>query len=353
MKKVPQIALLFALMSSIVCCTKEHPKQIVPETAQTLSITTRSVDNQIMDAMRIYTFSESNRYFNKQLTPVRDGDKLTSAVGVGNWYISMVSAPASTALIAPVGGIAMEDMPLYIYEPTVVGGKSSNAPYIITSHSGRWGTPNYVTISADVQTTKSIMMGYNMAKVEIQIVQATPNFNISSTKNIVYLHNIPSTISYSGSLLPSKTAPDTLALPLRANLMLAIDSENDDLLKSNLIEFVIPAHQGSDFVETTPTDVTTQKMALTVQLEREDGTIFKQTVDVERVPLCNKTLRLQVKVTDMVQIIAVIGEKPWNTGDDTYVGGQFKVTEIGLGDKGFDEGKALDGGEATIIGKNN
>lgn len=152
-----------------------------------------------------------------------------------------------------------------------------------------------------------------VAKVELVIRKATPNFNLNGDHKIE-LHNVPSTLSYTGKLLPSKENPTVLSEPLKYPVRLKNSDAYTGFLEAETITFIIPAHQGTDFTSENPTDVTEQHMSITVDLERAGGgSRFTKTEVIDKVALCNRILRVIIEVNDGVKFETEV--LPWERVD--------------------------------------
>lgn len=254
--------------------------------------------------MRLFTFRNNNtlptdKMFYQELYEVtRDasGGKVTAKIETGSWNMALLSTPNGGNIIPPVAGTVMSLLPMYTYQPTINAGKSSDAHEIYLDNKV---TP---TITSGGNHTMAAQLNRTVAKVELIIEKATPNFNLSGT-HWIQLHNIPSTISYTGALLPNQTFPDTLASSLRAPITLQNDGTGW-YKGRDVISFIIPAHRGTDYTNAAPADTTTLKMNVTVNLERSSGTLFSEQFEIPYVAKQNKTLRVHITVDDGVMFVA-------------------------------------------------
>jgi hypothetical protein len=287
------------------CTTKSLEEDLNPGKNLSLSFETRSPESDVVDNMRLFSFyrggTNDKKLYRELLNLTRNNNVITTSHEAGNYYMSLVSAPFGTTIINPTPGTPlMEAMPMYTYAPSVnpLTHKSDNAAEIWFSNV------QLPTIIADNTHNVNVTMARNLAMVELIIVKASPSFSKTpTTPHTIKLHNIPAKISYTGALLPSKTLPDTLATPLQSRLTLADQAGATGFLESDTVRFLIPAHRGTDFTATNPTDVTTLKMKVSVDLERVGGgSRLTKTKEIPVVAMHNKILRVRITVDDGVEL---------------------------------------------------
>ncbi|MDR0765424.1 MAG: hypothetical protein LBF09_00600 [Odoribacteraceae bacterium] len=268
----------------------------------------------IIPATRLFAFNRKTgdtRFSEEILNLSRTATGLSARVKAGDWNIAMIApASASSTFLLPSGGKNMELTPLYKYVPTVdpLTGKSSNADELFNAREP-------VSIEVDRQTTISTRLDRNVAMIEIIINRATANFDKAATDHVIELHRVPSTISYTGALLPDRHSPDTLPDThfLRARVKLADHPTASGYLHSDTARFIIPAHRGGDFLVANPTDTTTLKMLLRVNLQRTGGSRFIKSKEIPLVTKCNRVLRVNVNVNDGIAFITEV--LPWENVD--------------------------------------
>lgn len=291
---------LTASLFTVFSCTDEYEKADKNHNFS-MEMSTRAGETvaELMPSMRLFTFYEgtpNDKKFREEVLNITwSNDKLTAQVEVGKWNMAMVSNPNGGTIIKPTTANVMSKLPLYKYEPTVSNGKSSDAHEIYLENKL---TPD---ITSGGSHTMSAQLNRTVAKVELIIRKTTPNFKLSAAggNHTIKLHNIPSTISYSGDLLPNKTAPDTLAAPLQAPIIL--EDAGNGSYKASTITFIIPAHRGDAYASANPIDTTLLKMNVTVDLERSGGSRFEKQVQIEKVAQCNRILRVYIDVNDGIE----------------------------------------------------
>ncbi|MDR2413535.1 MAG: FimB/Mfa2 family fimbrial subunit [Odoribacteraceae bacterium] len=301
---------ILLLWSIVVTCGRD--KNIEDENLS-YNLVLRATLNEVIPDIRLFAFHKQanvNRFGEEILNLHRSSDKISARVKEGNWDIAMISATSSTPILLPPGGKSMEETPLYRYTPVVdpATGKSSDADEIFI-------TREPVVISPSKESTLSARLDRNVAMVEVIIEHATANFNKAATDHRVELHRVPSTISYTGALLPNKNTPDTLTAEqfLRAPIKLQDHPTESGHLQSNVVRFLVPAHRGTDFSAANPVDTTTLKMLLTVNLQRTAGTRFIKSREIPVVARCNHVMRVRVNVNDGVSFTVEL--LPWSGYD--------------------------------------
>ncbi|MDR3118698.1 MAG: hypothetical protein LBU44_04660 [Mediterranea sp.] len=300
-RKTRLAKILMGVLSVSACliqsCTDDTDKASV-EHNFSLEFSTRAGEKtpDLVPHMRLFTSysgaPNDNIFYQEVLNVTRSANKLSASIEAGTWNLTLVSSNTDVPLIAPAGNVGMQNLPMYKYQPTVTGGKSSDAPEIFFQNKK---TP---LISQNVMNTMNVQLDRTVAKVELIVRRTTSNFKKTGSHRIL-LHNIPSTVTYNGGLYPNPVRPDTLPAPLQAPIQLESTS-NGYLKGTQTIEFIIPAHQGADFLNDTPVDTTKQKMNVTVELERLNGGRFVKQAVIPYVAKCNKILRVYIDVNDGV-----------------------------------------------------
>lgn len=326
-KRILVPAGIIAILTGIVWACAEDPnmERSTPPPSNNFSINLDTkAPGDIVSDMRLFTFYKDgakDRKFSRELLNItRNNNTLSTAVEIGNWYLSMVSVPAGTTLTSPTMTGPMESLPMFQYAPItdVVTGKSSSAPEIVFAHL------TLPTIVANQPTTASAQLTRNVALVELIVTKATPNFDLTSMEHRIELHDVPSTISYTGALLPSKTAPYKLATPLVSRLRLKDSPNAAGYLCADTVRFVIPAHVEYDNQGViSPNDTTTLKMSVSLDLVRLGGGVhFLKTKEIPLVAKANQVLRVNISVNDGVEFSTEC--LPWERTDiNTTVGEQY------------------------------
>lgn len=145
-------------------------------------------------------------------------------------------------------------------------------------------------------TVNSANVARNVAKVRVY-VESVRNIDPAREQNI-RLYKVPLGLDWEGKLLPSKTNPDTLALPLQGKLNFT--SRGDGTFRSDTMVFIIPAHRGTDFWNTdgtlnpNPTDLTTLQMDVGIDFRDGNGTVVRLRKTLPAVVRCNQILDVKL-----------------------------------------------------------
>lgn len=292
-------------LAALVSCQRDSLSESIGEEKTTnLKMEFENRDQRagsdIMNNMRIFTFFSASKLFGGELLNTEvSGNILTSPIKVGNWDAVLVSAPSGFSVGNVGSSQTAPGATLYQYSPVEASGRSSNAVELMTDYVS---LPT-VTTGGTISASSSLVR--NVAKVQIILNEVVGDVNLSSADNRVFLHHVPSKISYSGNLQPNAVAPDTLASPIYATLALI---EESGVIKNDTLSFIIPANKG-DLSGTT----STHKMKLSVQLRKNDGSLFKGVVQIPLVAKCNEILRVNLKANAGVEIDASV--HPWEVED--------------------------------------
>lgn len=145
-------------------------------------------------------------------------------------------------------------------------------------------------------TVNSANVARNVAKVRVY-VESVRNIDPAREQNI-RLYKVPLRLDWEGKLLPSKTNPDTLALPLQGKLNFT--SRGDGTFRSDTMVFIIPAHRGTDFwnadgtLNPNPTDLTTLQMDVGIDFRDGNGTVVRLRKTLPAVVRCNQILDVKL-----------------------------------------------------------
>ncbi|MDR2130720.1 MAG: hypothetical protein LBP56_06085 [Odoribacteraceae bacterium] len=307
MKKCSFIQGLFLVIFSIVSCVvidacrrdELHEKRTNPNLFLRMSAYDTPGYAEIIPDTRLFLFYKGTgndmRFRRELLNITRTSSHLSTRVEAGDWYLALVAPPRPSSLLLPRAGLDMAKTPLYKYDPTIdtLTGKSSNAEEIFIANAP-------VTIHENQETALATRLNRNIAMVEIIVRKATANFNKAAVDHTIELHHVPSTVSYTGALLPDKHAPDTLPATnyLRARVKLENHPTESGYLCADTVRFLIPAHRGSDFLAANPIDTITLKMLVRVNFQRTGGSRFIKSKEIPAVAKCNHILRVGINVND-------------------------------------------------------
>ena len=188
---------------------------------------------------------DDGRFKGKIVNLSRYPSRITARMTTGEWYLALIAAQDASFHFQRAD-VRMADTPLYTYTPTVdtAIGRSSDVKELFT-------TILPVTITENAETILLVRLDRNVAMVEVIVHKATANFDKAATAHVIALHHVPSTISYTGTLLPDKHTPDTLPAGqyLRVRVTLEEHPTENGYLRADTARFLLPAHRGSDFLD--------------------------------------------------------------------------------------------------------
>ena len=285
-----------------------------------MSFSTRAgeVGADLVPTTRLFNFRNDNggandkKFYQEVLNLKRTADKITATVEAGQWNMALVSTPYGGTIIAPEVGKHISQQPLYKYAPTYSEGtQTTDAHEMFLDNQP-------VTITGNTDQTLTAQLNRTVARVDLIIKKTTPNFKLVSAKHKIKLHNIPSTISYTGDLLPNAAAPDTLPKGLEAPVTLK-DIDGSSFEGTETITFIIPAHRGA----ANSGELVGVKMEVEVILERTGGSMFDKQETISLVAQCNKILQVEITVNDGLEFKTNV--LPWESvGMGSTVGAGYQ-----------------------------
>lgn len=315
---LPVIMSLLLLFQS--CTDTEMPRQQGQDHNFAMTFDTRSANvADIIQNMQLYTFYDNNggsndkTFHRKILNLTRTTDKISAPVEVGFWHMAMVSPPADVSIIEPTAGAQMSKLPMHKYAPVYdnTAKRHPDAPEIFFVNQ------TLPEIKADLTENVSAQLNRNVAKVILNVVKATPNFVTGSAVHELNLLNVPSTISYTGQLLPGKGNPEFVTNGLRGTVTLNASTDHPGFLCNDKpLEFIIPAHRDCP---DDPSGVTVPKMKLKVKMLRQgSGSSYFENDEAEEIELVavrNHILQVNITINDGIVFDPVV--LPWDVVDMT------------------------------------
>lgn len=290
-----KLYLYFITLFLFVLSACDNSNNEVPEPNKTGSLTfdTRSVTQEYMDNMRIYLFDGDNRnsadgqFYMKLLNLVKVGDKITTSAEVGLWDIGLVSCENNplTALKDPVRGSDPKDVLMWKTVP--VAGNLPDIPEIRTTVIDGVNIQTGVTKSVGASLTRHV----GMVRVVLE-----DGVGFKTGNHSVYLKNVPTCLSWGGSLYPSRDNPEYSATPMTKTITM-IDAGAGHQKGKDPVEFIVPTHKS-----TSAGDVTTHKITLGVKFNTLGGTLFEKEAVISDVPQDNKILLVKLTAKGGVEV---------------------------------------------------
>ncbi len=254
----------------------------------------------IITNLRLFTADTDNQLYDTELLNLLKSaadQKVGCKIKTGDWHLAVVSAPAAYPVEQANWQYQIDEQLLYKYEPqNPLGNGHTKAAELFTDYI------DLPLIAEDETKNVNASLTRNVARVQLIVKDVSGSINTASDGHRVYLHHIPQKIGYTGSLLPNGTVPDTLPSPVYAALPLML--RNGIVQGRDTLNFIIPAHKGD-----LTGDLSTHKMKLSVELQKNDGTTHRVQAPIPLTALCNQTLRINLTVNTSCVIEA--GIHPW------------------------------------------
>lgn len=324
-----ECAVLLSLSAGLGSCAKDPAGADGPtggENRFTLTFASQTTEEQTGDqaqakaiyaGMRFAAYQLGSGTFSHEVVLKRAGNVYTGMMRIGTWGLAAVT-PGNETLPLPGAGADMTETPMYRMPENV-----ERCPEIFF---------NSVTLPEIIenQDTKTEMaLARNMSQVYVRIADKHGIVK-PGTEAMVSLTEVPSTISWAGTILRDKvtnkpilrTAPIVLTIPDTETWRDSLSTDGNILFKMSSMDHhtVIPAHRGSDFwkedgtVNDKPTDILEHKMKISLTYtDKWDAKITIDATAVPEMPRCNGrivyNLIPQPKSTDVVIETELL---PWN-----------------------------------------
>ena len=255
--------------------------------------------------------------FSHEVILKRDRNIYTGMMRTGNWGLAAVS-PRSDLLPLPGAGADMTETAMYRMPED-----ATSCPEIF------FGSVTLPEIVADQDAKADMSLARNMSQVYVRI--ADKDDIVDRSKSVtVRLHEVPSTVSWAGNILPDETNPTLRTAPIV--LTIPADEQWRDSLSTDGTSFkissmnhhtIIPAHRGNDFwkddgtMNDNPTDILEHKMKISLTYTDRWGK--EQTIEakaVPEVPRCNGRIVYNlIPVPQSTDVVIVTELLPWNVED--------------------------------------
>lgn len=275
-----------SVLCFLISCNKEEKLQPSPdEDKNTLRFEMALPQSAVANA-QVYFFNGTGTgrgQFNRRIMNInRSGNNLSMMAPAGTWDIGLLTFddPAVAGkILQPVVGVDRNDQKMW--ETVPEGGFLPSVPELLTARvDGQ-------VVDPDGSHTATTSFARNVAMVKFVIKDAR---GLSTTgDHYVYFSNVPSTLTWNGGLYPDKDNPAVSSSRMRGSFR--ISNDGGGFQQSDTVTFIVPAHRGSDFLLLNPTDTSTHKLNVSVDLLSDNGTHYvKENVELHIVPKANKIL---------------------------------------------------------------
>lgn len=286
------VALIFFLLLFVQACNDIN-SDIEPEEPKVdFSLNMKSADPSIINNALLYVFDDSavpnSNFIRRQLNINRTGDVLSTYMAVGTWNLVLLSCTEDIfANITPPSSITGKiSDPMWTTQKTTDGNFLKEVPEL------RYSQIFGVSISEGVTTPRNATLNRNVAKIQLILEEATgfdePLADKQNGRAYFELHNVPTTLSWEGRLIPNPNTPDVSDKPIRKYLNFASSGKADTL------NYIIPAHTPRD-----GSDIATNKIKLKGCMILNNQEYFGKTstelVEIEHTPEPNKIIQVKIR----------------------------------------------------------
>ncbi|WP_165043584.1 FimB/Mfa2 family fimbrial subunit [Dysgonomonas sp. ZJ709] len=294
----------------------------VPETGtKGLQINLFNVSDNIRDYSEVYVFNGEDpntnffhhKILNNNIERTSESLKMTTAVGKWNFVLVACSEmDIRSRLTPPTASFIRSNTPMWVTQPS--GGILPDVPEI------RVATINGITITEDTYETAEAILERNVAKVRVVLADGV---GFKTGAGTVSLKNVPTSLSWDGSLFPNKNTP-TVGVPMTKTFAISNSPSISGHQVSDTIDFIIPAHKS-----TSASDFSTHLITVQVNLKTAGSTDFIKEVVVPIPPKNNKILLVSLTAKGGVEV--KVDVKDWatvvsNEDVDMYAMSQISTT---------------------------
>lgn len=271
-----------------------------PATENYVTLATRS-GSRLTDNMQVYIFNGQGAnydHFVKQALNIeRSADQLKMPIEVGKWNLVLLTDETRplTGITPPVAGTPRANLPMWQTEP--VAGNLPDAPVLV------FGEVLEQTITPGGDHTATCAMNRAASLIKVVLREGIGADLSAGDVHTVSLIDVPTTLSWSGKLLPNTADPRigkmTRSLPLHAH------PTQPSLQESDTVYFIIPAHIGSSTADTLQ-----QKLKIQLSIVMPGNNIKESSVrEIPITPKANTTLIVNLKYYAAVEVQTIV--VPW------------------------------------------
>lgn len=293
---------LFLSLCFILSCGRNDSDSAGIKNGQGLRINATSLSPNALSNIQVYAFQggggASTGAFDHRVYNISRVDNfLTMVVPANTWDFVLLSAESGTLGQPSVPAVGAMRATSKMWECPSNGAVLLSAPEIVTARTGN------ITIAPGASETTDVSLARNVAMIKVVIKEVVGMK--TSGNHTVSLLDVPKSLTWNGGLYPDKTNPEISLLPMRASATIS-DNASLGTQSSNEMVFIVPAHQGTDFLSNTPQDTTTHKLRIAVDLEAEAGFTVSKSVELPIVPKANKVLEVNLYVKSDLNVEATI-----------------------------------------------
>lgn len=320
------------LGSSVFSCGDGNSIDTEEPRMSSLSMQMRSTKGAEIFAANtnIYMFDPNNLFVEKKLNVTYVDNTLYTNIEVGDWNFVLLACDHDITgnTLVPVPNSPMEDTPMW---QTKTETRADEEFLSQTPAELRYASLPDITIEEDKIKQVSTLLYRNVAKVQV-ILKYYDGFDeiTDANRHMAYaeLLAVPTTLAWDGKLYPNGDSPRVSEKPMRENFAF-----NDNGVADTL-NFIVPAHRGSDAFIPHPekilvrnpadTDTTTHKLTLRVSMPLGNKEYFgrsKDGIEIPYVPKVNGIIQINVTFYGKTSLDIKIGVKEWEdwiTQDEAF-----------------------------------
>lgn len=245
-------------------------------------------DPVFMDNASIYVFTDNDKFVEKKLNVKVNGNKLSTYMPVGVWNLALLTCDSKIegkVILPPYGGASTYPMWRTAFTDQTENFLSQTPAEL------RFDSLMNTKIVANEVTNKKATLNRNVAKIQVILKDYSGFDQINPGKNnfaFVDLLDVPTTLNWRGEYYPNKNTPEH-----SGNKPIREPFNFNSQLKADTVNFIVPAHRGSDAFEALHTDTTTHKLRLRASMPLKGQSYYGKTpFEISFVPKINRIIQL-------------------------------------------------------------
>lgn len=245
----------------------------------------------------IYVFTDSDRFIEKKRDVIKNENVLSTYMLVGTWNLALLTYKTnSTGSITPPSYMGDRNSPMW-----KTGYEGAGNQFLSQTPSElRFASLPNVNIIENQITNLQATLNRNVAKIQVILKKYDGFDEISAGQNtfaFVDLLDVPTTLDWMGRYYPragyssGKDYPEHSGeKPIREYFNFV--EVGEDMI-ADTVNFIVPAHRGSDAFDIQHDDTTTHKLRLQVSMPLNKQSYFGKTpFYISFVPKINRIIQV-------------------------------------------------------------